>query len=79
MSRFAPVVDLAARRRSITVEDALASIHAGAIADYLAAALVNDRQAMSEVLDRAARLDAKHPGGPSLIDQLTSLRTHTAA
>lgn len=73
----ATVTSLTARRRAATVEDAVASIHAGAIADYLAAALLRDRTAMQAVLDRARILDAKHGGG--LVDQLNALRTSQAA
>ncbi|MFI6103187.1 hypothetical protein [Streptomyces sp. NPDC051310] len=79
MPKFAPVVDLAARRRSTTIEDALASIHAGAIADYLSAALSGDTAAMREVVERAERIDARHPGSLSLTEQLYALSTHAAA
>jgi hypothetical protein len=75
---FSNVTSLTARR-STTVEDALASIHAGAIADYLAAAMGRDWDGMRIVRNRAAALDLAHPGGPSLVDQLDALRTQTAA
>lgn len=75
----ATVTSLAARRRSATVEDALASIHAGAISEHLAAALGGNAAAMKAVRSRAHALDIAHPGGPSLVDQLDALRTQTAA
>lgn len=62
-----------------TVHDAIASLHAGIIADYLTAALLDDRAAKQDILDRARQLDAKHPGGPSLADQIHALRTAQAA
>ncbi|GAA3267914.1 hypothetical protein [Streptomyces lavendulae] len=67
-----------AARRSATVEDALASIHAGAIADYLSASLGRDWDSMRIIRQRAAALDAKHPGSQSLVDQLDALRTQAA-
>lgn len=71
------VTSLAARRRSAIVEDAVASIHASAIADFLTAAFDRDRAAMQAVLDRARQLDSKHGG--NLVDQLLALRTSQAA
>ncbi|MBT2467827.1 hypothetical protein J7E97_08060 [Streptomyces sp. ISL-66] len=73
------VTSLTARRSSMTVEDALASIHAGAISEYLAAALVGSKAGMRAVRSRAHALDIAHPGGPSLVDQLDALRTQAAA
>lgn len=73
----ANVTSLTARRRSAIVEDAVASIHAGAIADFLTAAFDGDRAAMQAVLDRARQLDAKHGG--NLVDQLLALRSSRAA
>jgi hypothetical protein len=75
----ANVTSLAARRRTQTVEDAVASIHAGLIADYLTAAFNRDHTTMKVVLDFAAQVDAEYPGGPSLIDQLRALRSSQAA
>ncbi|MFF5703425.1 hypothetical protein ACFY7H_13090 [Streptomyces sp. NPDC012794] len=66
-----------ADRRSSTVEDALASIHAAAIADYLTASLARDWDGMRIVRRRAEQLDAKHGGG--LVDQLDALRSQPAA
>lgn len=74
----APVTSLTARRRSTTVEDAVASIHAGLIADYLTAAFNRDHTTMTVVLDFAAQVDAEYPGGPSLVDQLRALRSQAA-
>ncbi|MFD5419468.1 hypothetical protein ACFWJT_15765 [Streptomyces sp. NPDC127069] len=68
-----------ADRRSITVEDALASISAAAIAEWLSAYQNRDWDGMRIVRQRAARLDAQHPGYPSLVDQLDGLRTQPAA
>ncbi|MBT2477621.1 hypothetical protein [Streptomyces sp. ISL-94] len=73
------VTSLTARRSSTIVEDALASIHAGAIADYLAASMNRDWDTMRIIRKRAAALDLAHPGGPSLVDQLAGLRTQAAA
>ncbi|MFE3577877.1 hypothetical protein [Streptomyces vinaceus] len=73
----ATVTSLTARRSSTTVEDALASIHAGAIADWLAASLDRDWDSMRIIRQRAIQLDAKHGG--NLVDQLDALRTQAAA
>lgn len=62
-----------------SIEDAVASIHAGTIADYLTAALVKDREAMKAAFKRAEKVDARHPGAQSLVDQLAALRVHAAA
>lgn len=73
----ATITSLAARRRSTTVEDALASIHAGAIADYLSASLARDWDGMRIIRRRAEQLDAKHGG--DLAAQLDALHSQAAA
>lgn len=73
----ATVTSLTARRRSATVEDALASIHAAAISDYLTAALGRDWDTMRIIRRRAEQLDAKHGG--DLVAQLDALRSQPAA
>lgn len=73
----ATATSLTARRRSTTVEDVLASIHAGAIADYLAASLNRDWDGMRLIIRRAELLDAKHGG--DLVAQLHALRSQPAA
>ncbi|MEV6580234.1 hypothetical protein AB0M92_18950 [Streptomyces sp. NPDC051582] len=73
----ATVTSLTARRRSATVEDALASIHAAAIADYLTAGLARDWDGMRIIRRRAEQLDTKHGG--DLVGQLDALRSQPAA
>lgn len=73
----AAVTSLSARRRSTTVEDAIAGLHAATIADYLLAALRVDRAAMGDIRDYASRLDAEYGG--DLVDQLDALRSSQAA
>ncbi|MFD5675590.1 hypothetical protein [Streptomyces sp. NPDC127040] len=60
-----------------TVHDAIASIHAGIIADYLLARLEGDRATMTDIRSRADRLDARHGG--DLGAQLDALRSSQAA
>ncbi|MFD8949437.1 hypothetical protein ACFV0B_11340 [Streptomyces xanthophaeus] len=69
------VTSLADRRRSITVEDAITSLHAAVISDFLTARLSRE----TEVRAEAARIDAEYPGYPSLVAQLDALRSSRAA
>lgn len=75
----ATITSLTARRRSITVEDAITSLYAAVIADYLTARLGRDSDREAEVRAEAARVDAEYPGYPSLVAQLDELRTSRAA
>lgn len=74
----ATVTSLAARRRSSTIEDAVTSLHAAEIASYLLAVLRDSRTDMDAIRQRAARIDAQHPGYPSLVDQLDALNSSAA-
>lgn len=69
------VTSLARRRRSQTVEDAITSLHASVIAEYLAARLAGSRADMDEIRKGAARVDSEYPGFPSLVAQLDALRS----
>lgn len=75
----ATVTSLTSRRRSTTVEDAITSLHAGVIADYLQAKFDRDRARMAAIRSEAARIDAEYPGYPSLVVQLDALRSSRAA
>lgn len=75
----ATVTSLAARRRSITVEDAITSLHAAVISDFLIARLDREADREAEVRAEAARIDAEYPGYPSLVAQLDALRTRRYA
>ncbi|MFG2748042.1 hypothetical protein [Streptomyces xanthophaeus] len=75
----AMITSLSARRRTITIEDAITSLHAAVIADYLTAQLGPDSGRLAEVRAEAARVDAEYPGYPSLVAQLDALRSSQAA
>ncbi|MGW6946158.1 hypothetical protein ACWGHD_04445 [Streptomyces xanthophaeus] len=75
----ASVTSLDSRRRSITVEDAITSLHAAVISDYLTARLHRKSGREDEVRAEAARIDAEYPGYPSLVAQLDALRSSQAA
>ncbi|MEW2415317.1 hypothetical protein AB0953_16600 [Streptomyces sp. NPDC046866] len=73
----ATITSLAARRRTQTIEDAITSLHASVISDYLTAYLAGSASSMTEIRDEAAHIDNQYPGFPSLVSQLDAL--HSAA
>ncbi|MFJ8208125.1 hypothetical protein [Streptomyces sp. NPDC096033] len=64
-----------ADRRSTTVEDAITSLHASVISDYLAARLAGSSTRLKEIRMEAAGIDKEYPGFPSLVAQLDALRS----
>ncbi|MFE2140212.1 hypothetical protein ACFXA3_00330 [Streptomyces sp. NPDC059456] len=71
----ATITSLAARRRTQTIEDAITSLHASVIADYLTARLAGSPIRTAEILAEAAHIDAEYPGFPSLVAQLDALQS----
>ena len=71
--------DIDAAIKLIRIENALDRLYADTVTQYVKGRDVSDYDAMAEALITAAALDAAHPHGPRLMDEIRGLQYPAAA